>query len=208
MTQKSQYRIFQEKIERAHQVPILDVAAHFGYGPFEETHRGKLLTRCPFHLNVSSPPAFSLNTKKNFWFCTTCGGGGRSNSFSAVRACGSVRPCWRCRMSSTSRNRQGDLERLQRVVKRMPTDALLALSVMSSREIGSRFARFFSNPDELRGEVGHWSDLALKIVAESTEVAIESHYWRPELDTMAELVRLLTAERLVRDLRVEDDSEV
>ena len=110
-------------------------------------------------------------------------------------------------MSSASRSRQGDLERLQAVVKRMPTDALLALSVMSSREIGSRFARFFSNPDELRREVGHWSDLAIKIVAESTEVAIEAHYERPELDTMAELVRLLTAERLVRDLRVEDDSE-
>lgn len=76
MTQKSQYRLFQEKVEKAHQVPILDVAAHFGYGPFEETHRGRLLTRCPFHLNVSSPPAFSLNTKKNVWFCTTCGGGG------------------------------------------------------------------------------------------------------------------------------------
>ena len=32
MAQKSQYRIFQEKFEKAHQVPILNVAAHFGYG--------------------------------------------------------------------------------------------------------------------------------------------------------------------------------
>jgi len=60
-----------------------------------------------------------------------------------------------------------DLEKLHTVVNRMPTDALLALSVMSSREVGCRLSRFFRDPDRLRGEVGSWSDLVVTIVAES-----------------------------------------
>ena len=110
-------------------------------------------------------------------------------------------------MSSASRTRRGDLEKLQAAVKRMPADVLLALSVMSSREMSARFSRFFQNPDQLRAEVGTWSNLALKIVAEAMETSIAEHRWRPEVEVVAELERVLVAERLTREVEAGDDSE-
>jgi len=71
---RSPYRIFGEKVKRAQQIPILDVAAHFGYGPFEKYRLHELKGRCPFHSSYY-PATIYLNTWKNVWWCEACGGG-------------------------------------------------------------------------------------------------------------------------------------
>jgi DNA primase len=71
---ESEYQRWQRKVTRAQQVPILDVAAHFGHGPLQDAGRGELKMRCPFHRSFDQ--ALLVNPEKNVWYCWKCGGGG------------------------------------------------------------------------------------------------------------------------------------
>ncbi len=64
---------WQRKVDRARQVPIMDVARYIGCGPFEDAGRSELRCLCVFHRE--SHPSLFLNTEKGLWYCHGCGVG-------------------------------------------------------------------------------------------------------------------------------------
>lgn len=61
-------------VERARQVPILDLATRLGLGVPEPRGSDEYAVTCPFHHDET--PSLLLSPAKNAWYCFPCGEGG------------------------------------------------------------------------------------------------------------------------------------
>ena len=104
------------------------------------------------------------------------------------------------------RTREENIPKLMASVKKVRTDRLFLLQALAAQEIRRRISRFFDDPDELRSEVPRWSDMILQAITGAAAMATADPE-RAEVETAAELERILVAESITRELEVGDGDD-